>query len=135
MLFLLGHNILKQNITTASRSVTHISDEIHKHKKCFILRNSHNEDIFVQYKTMTGLQMQLLMSIHVHSQKKFRNALPFDFFLNRLVQAQKQNRISSKRQHCKKNVIFFFVSVCFSLTSCEICAEIETETWISSLIF
>ena len=29
VLFFLSHNILKQNTTTASRSIIHISDEIH----------------------------------------------------------------------------------------------------------
>jgi len=33
--FFLTHDILKQSITTASRSVTHISDEVSKHKISF----------------------------------------------------------------------------------------------------
>lgn len=45
--------------------------------------------------------MQLLMSIHVHSQKKL-GMLFFVLFFRQTVQAQKQNRISSKWQHHKK---------------------------------
>lgn len=67
---------------------------------------------------MTGLQMQLLMSLHMHSQtnKKSRNALSFDFLLVFKKKTKtdhsgtKQNCISNKWQHLKNlcQCLFFF---------------------------
>lgn len=79
---------------------------------------------------MTGLQMLILMSIHVHSQKKkIRNAF---LFLNRLFRHKNKTAFPVSDSIIKniKNV-----SVCFSLISCEICEENGTETWIFSLTF
>lgn len=95
---------------------------------------------------MTGLQMQILMSIRVHSQKKIRNAFLFCFvffpflslffffvfFLNRLFRHKNKTAFPVSDSIIKNINI---VSVCFSLTSCEICEENGTETWIFSLTF
>ena len=45
VLVLLSHSILKQNTTTASRSIVHISDEIH-HNKNFILKTATTKVIY-----------------------------------------------------------------------------------------
>lgn len=96
---------------------------------------------------MTGLQMQILMSIRVHSQKKKSGMLfcfvlffflffPcfffFVFFLNRLFRHKNKTAFPVSDRIIKNINI---VSVCFSLTSCEICEENGTETWIFSLTF
>lgn len=91
---------------------------------------------------MTGLQMQILMSIRVHSQKKKSGMLFcfffsfsflfFVFFLNRLFRHKNKTAFPVSDRIIKNINI---VSVCFSLTSCEICEENGTETWIFSLTF
>lgn len=92
---------------------------------------------------MTGLQMQILMSIRVHSQKKNQECffvffffsfsfLFFVFFLNRLFRHKNKTAFPVSDRIIKNINI---VSVCFSLTSCEICEENGTETWIFSLTF
>lgn len=97
---------------------------------------------------MTGLQMQLLMSLHMHSQTnkqqtKPRNALSLEFFLFLCVwfffikkkktkkTIQAQNKLAFP---ISDSILKIYVSVCFSLTFYETCVETGTEIWISSLI-
>ena len=81
--------------------------------------------------------MQLLMSLHRHSQtnKNPRNALSLDFlffvFLKKQT-VQAQNKIAFP---LSDSILKIYVSVCFSLTFYETCVEIGTGIWISSLIF
>lgn len=97
---------------------------------------------------MTGLQVQLLMSLHMHSQtnkqtNKPRNALSLEFFLflcvwfffllkkqNKKKTIQAQNKLAFP---ISDSILKIYVSVCFSLTFYETCVETGTEIWISSL--
>lgn len=94
---------------------------------------------------MTGLQMPILMSIHVHSQKEktkqpnqtnkknnLKNQECFFVFFNRLFRHKNKTAFPVSDSIIKNINI---VSVCFSLTSCEICEENGTETWTFSLTF
>ena len=82
--------------------------------------------------------MQLLMSLHMHSQtnKNPRNALSLDFlfflFFLKKQTVQAQNKIAFP---ISDSILKIYVSVCFSLTFYETCVEIGTGIWISSLIF
>jgi hypothetical protein len=94
---------------------------------------------------MTGLQMQLLMSLHMHSQTnkqqtKPRNALSLEFFCfcvygfffnKKKKTIQTQNKLAFP---ISDSILEIYVSVCFSLTFYETCVETGTEIWISSLI-
>lgn len=88
---------------------------------------------------MTGLQMQLLMNLHMHSQmnKNPRNALSCDFFSFFLFFLKKQTVQAQNKTPfpTSDSILKTYVSVCFSLTFYETCVEIETGIWISSLIF
>lgn len=93
---------------------------------------------------MTGLQMQLLMSLHMHSQTnkqqtKPRNALSLEFCFcvyGFFFLIKKKNHSGTKQLAfpISDSILKIYVSVCFSLTFYETCVETGTEIWISSLI-
>lgn len=96
---------------------------------------------------MTGLQMQLLMSLHMHSQtnKQTTNKTQecsfiriflflcvwFFFLIRKKKTIQTQNKLAFP---ISDSILEIYVSVCFSLTFYETCVETGTEIWISSLI-
>lgn len=93
--------------------------------------------------------MQLLMSLHMHSQtnkqtNKLRNALSLEFcfcvcsfFF--LLKKQTKNKQTIQAQNklafpISDSILKICVSVCFSLTFYETCVETGTGIWISFLI-
>lgn len=94
---------------------------------------------------MTGLQMQLLMSVHMRSQTNEQKPQECSFILKKQKQKQKNKQTNKKTQTVQAqnkiafplsdSILKFYVSVCFSLTFYETCVEIGTGIWISSLIF
>lgn len=96
---------------------------------------------------MTGLQMQLLMSLHMHSQTNKQTQecsfirilflCVWFFFIKKKKQTKNKQTIQAQNKLAfpiSDSILKIYVSVCFSLTFYETCVETGTGIWISFLI-